>query len=143
MKMKLASIKQNNPIAFWICLWVSVVVLVAAVAVTLFFAFRGDEPISPREAYTKYCHPNYATYAAETDGLTVDTNPTNQKGVVVADAYTAIQNLNREYNLPDSLLQDMKATAQADGWQTLDSKQVMVMWNNHSVRGLEVVYYGK
>ena len=136
------NLKQSHPVAFWGCFAGTVVICGLLICLLVQGIAKSSTPISLQDAYTRYCHSNYATYSQEVDTLTVDTNPTNQKGAVVADAYTAIQNLNREYGFSDTLLQEMKA-AETENWQTRENKKMLVMWNCHPTRGLEVVYYGK
>lgn len=98
-----------------------------------------------KKLYKKHCLYTWADLGDDGSYLTVDTNPLDldDSGLYYSEAYYAIGDINKDLNLPDSLLKDMGATTGADGKQTEEFDKVIVSWKYHPNTGLEVTYKKK
>lgn len=115
-----------------------VISIVAVIAITL----GVKNQINFTELYEEYCESTWAEVGDDGSYLSIDTNPFDYKGIANFEAYTAIENVNEALDLPDSLLADMKQTTGLMGIQTeeFDDIGIVVKWNYHPDKGLEVTY---
>lgn len=72
--------------------------------------------------------------------LSIDTNPDDEEEVFISDAWSAIVEINRELNIPESIDEDMLHTTFNDGKQTEEFKNISVSWKYHPNKGIEVIY---
>lgn len=97
-----------------------------------------------KDLYNRYCNSVWASCGSDGSYLSLDTNPYDwdDDGVAYYEAYVAVQNINAELNLPDSLIEDMGSTSSLDGKQerTFSDVGVTVSWKYHPDKGLEVTY---
>lgn len=123
-----------------------VITAVALITVIIFIViiFSNSGP-DFKKLYKEYCNSIWAELGEDGSYLSIDTNPFDEEnnGVAYSTAYYAIENLNKELKLPDSLLKDMGNTTGSDGRQTREFDNVAVSWRYHPDYGLEVTYKKK
>ena len=103
-----------------------------------------------RAIYQKHCVNDegvcdWATVGADGSYLRVDTNPDDIDDYVGLDvilAHSAIQSINQDLGLPESLYEDMTHTNSLMGKQseTFEKQGLIVTWSYHPDNGLEVQY---
>ena len=92
--------------------------------------------------YDKYCSSTWADVADDGSYLSIDTSPYDT-GYFYDDAFKAIENVNKELGLPDSVIKNMESTRALDGRQTYTSGNITVSWSFHPNNGLEVLFESK
>ena len=131
--------KNNTPLIIGIVAAVAVVVVGAVIALGGFNSGPDFE-----ELYDEYCSSIWAEVGSDGSYLYIDTNPYNRDddGLAYPAAYTAIKQVNKALDLPESLTNDMGETTGADGKQseTFKEQGVVVSWRYHPDKGLEVTY---
>ena len=94
--------------------------------------------------YNEYCNSTWAEVGSDGSYLYIDTNPYDwdDDGIAYIDAYYAIEDINKELGLPESLIKDMGGTSSLDGKQTRTYEDIgrEVSWKYHPDNGLEVTY---
>ncbi|MBR6743312.1 MAG: zinc ribbon domain-containing protein [Clostridia bacterium] len=98
-----------------------------------------------KKIFDEYCDPIWAEVGSDKSYLHIDTNPYDEEdnGIAYYASYTAIENVNAELGLPDSLFDDMGKTTGNDGKQTEEFDDIKVSWKYHPDKGLEVTYKKK
>ncbi len=95
--------------------------------------------------FNEYCDPIWAEVGSDKSYLYIDTNPYDEEdsGIAYYESYTAIEKVNAELGLPESLFDDMGKTTGNDGKQFEEFDNVKVSWKYHPDKGLEVTYKKK
>ena len=121
---------------------VAVVAVIAVVVVVLLGG--GSSGPDFKKIYDEYCKSTWASFGEDGSYLKIDTNPDDKEdsGMVCVDAGLAIEEVNKELGLPDSLYSDMGETTWSMGKQneTFDEIGITVSWTYHPDKGLEVIY---
>lgn len=121
---------------------VAVVAVIAVVVVVLLGG--GSSGPDFKNIYDEYCKSTWASVGEDGSYLKIDTNPYDKEdsGVAYIDASLAIEEVNKELGLPDSLYSDMTETTWSMGKQseTFDEIGITVSWTYHPDKGLEVTY---
>lgn len=110
---------------------------------TLAKFFRGLTGPDFEKLYDKYCDSLWADVGSDGSYLSIDTNPINYKDYYKEEAFEAIKDVNRDLDLPDSLLESMEKTRALDGEKSETYGKVKVSWIYHPDTGLEVTYSKK
>ena len=96
------------------------------------------------QLYEDHCSSLWAEVGADGSYLFLDTNPydIDGMGALYRQAAEAMEQINKELGLPDSLYKEMITTVRADGKQseTFEEQGVTVSWTYHPDKGLEVTY---
>lgn len=118
-----------------------VVIGILIIAVVL---FSNNGP-NFKKIYKQHCDSIWADVGDDGSYLSIDTNPYDEEdnGIAYHEAYTAIENINRELGLPESLFEDMGRTSGNDGKQSEEFDKVIVSWKYHPDTGMEVIYRKK
>lgn len=82
----------------------------------------------------------YCKLANDGSYISIDTNPLDLDDYSASSAWSMIEELNYELDLPDSLKEKMIHTRALDGRQTATYEYVTVSWTYHPDQGLEVTY---
>lgn len=92
--------------------------------------------------YNKYCKSTWAKLGNDYSYLSIDTNPYDREEYSMSAANDAIEDINRELGLPESLREDMGQTSWSMGKQsqTFESIGLTVAWTYHPDKGLEITY---
>jgi len=95
-----------------------------------------------RKLYNDYCTSSWAEIGSDNSYLEIDDNPYDYDDYFISAADSAIQEINRQLNLPSSLYNDMLQTSWDMGKQreTYESIGIEVSWTYHPDKGLEVIY---
>lgn len=95
-----------------------------------------------KKIYNRHCSPLWSELGSDGSYLSIDTNPLDLEdtGVAYDSAYDAIQTVNEELGLPESVFEDMITTTSNDGKQTEEFGKLKVSWRYHPDKGLEVTY---
>lgn len=98
-----------------------------------------------KKIFKNYCEPSWAEVGSDGSYLYIDTNPDDLEDASLAyyEAYTAIEKINEELGLPDSLFEEMGQTTANDGKQSEEFRKFNVSWRYHPDKGLEVTYKKK
>ena len=98
-----------------------------------------------QKIYDTVCSPLWASVGSDGSYLTIDTNPFDEEdtGVAYSEAYDAIEVINEELGLPESLMEQMGATTGLMGRQSASYDNVDVSWSYHPDTGLVVTYSKK
>ena len=106
--------------------------------------YVGTKTPNFRTLYKTYCKTYWSIIGSDGSYLYIDTNPNDESDNALAypEAVEAIENINKELNLPESILNDMGQTTFLDGMQTqlFEKQKVSVSWRYHPDKGLEVTY---
>ena len=104
---------------------------------------QSEQPIFIK-LYNKYCIniPECAKVGSDGSYLSLDTNHYDIKHsyYYIDPVDTAIQNINRELGIPESVYQRMLHTNALQGRQTATYGKYSVSWTYHPDNGLEVIY---
>ena len=121
---------------------IGVVAVIVAIVVAIIAFSAGNSKPNFEEIYFEYCSSSWASYASDGTYLRVDTNPYDfdDEGLYYIEAYYAIEKINAELGLPESLLEEMVNTTGNMGKQSRVYDKVEVTWSYHPDRGLEVMY---
>lgn len=98
-----------------------------------------------KKIYNKQCNSIWADVGSDGSYLSIDTNPYDEEdnGIAYYESYTAIENINRELGLPESLFEAMGNTSGNDGKQSEEFDKIIVSWKYHPDTGMEVIYRKK
>lgn len=118
---------------------------VVIVAVVILIVSISNSGPNFKKIYKTHCSLLWAEVGSDGSYLCIDTNPDDEddNGLAYYEAYKAIENVNKELNLPDSLFADMGKTTSGDGKQSEEFDDVIVSWKYHPDNGLEVTYKKK
>lgn len=118
--------------------------VVVAIVVIVIVALSNSGP-NFKSIYKEHCSPLWASVGSDGSFLSIDTNPDDEEdnGIAYYAAYTAVETVNKELKLPDSLFQKMGNTTGADGKQSEEFDKIIVSWKYHPNAGLEVTYKKK
>ncbi len=122
-----------------------IIMIVAAIAVVgliLIVALSLNSGPNFKDIYKKHCDSTWAEVGSDGSYLSLDTNPFDEEdeGLAYYDAYKAIEEINKELGLPESLFADMGQTSSSDGKQMETFGEISVTWKYHPDYGLEVTY---
>lgn len=145
LKERFASLEPKKKKIFII---VASAVLVLLVALIIILNLNHGPDF--RAIYQKHCVNDegvcdWATVGADGSYLRVDTNPDDVDDYFGLDtilANSAIQSINQDLGLPESLYEDMGHTNSLMGKQseTFEKQGIIVTWSYHPNNGLEVQY---
>ena len=90
--------------------------------------------------YDTFCKSSFAKVASDGTYLYVDTNMYDKDDEFDYEAYMAIQNINEELGLPESVNKRMDETRSMDGIQTYEGDGFEISWTYHPDKGMEVTY---
>ena len=115
---------------------------VAIVVIMVVVISGGDPEVDFQKLYDEYCQFMWADVGSDGSYLRIDTNPYDQEddGLAYPSAYTAIKEVNKALDLPDSLINEMGETTGSDGKQSETFDNIIVTWKYHPDKGLEVTY---
>ena len=118
------------------------VVVAIIIAIIAFTAIGNASKPNFEEIYYEYCSSSWASCASDGTYLRVDTNPYDfdDEGLYYIEAYYAIEKINAELGLPESLLEEMVNTTGNMGKQSRVYEKLEVTWSYHPDKGLEVMY---
>ena len=122
---------------------ISVCVVVIAIIV-LIVAISNSGP-DLEKIYENHCDAIWADVGSDGSYLSIDTNPddVDGEGIAYYQSCVAIEEINKELGLPESLYEDMGKTTANEGKQTEEFDEIIVSWKYHPDSGLEVTYKKK
>ncbi len=118
---------------------------VAIIAIIILIVSVSNAGPNFKKIYREHCDSDWASVGSDGSYLYIDTNPDDEedKGIAYYAAYSAVDKVNKELKLPDSLFSDMGKTTGNDGKQTEEFDKIIVSWKYHPNKGLEVTYKKK
>ena len=145
-KKKLKQKKQNDKkLKMKHIILISIIsVLLIASIISIPIVIKHINRVDFKQVFEKHCNITWAKLLDNGDTLYVDTNPFDYEdsGTDYIQAYYALEKINAELGLPESLFEEMGRTSAIDGKQTEEypSKGIKVKWEYHPDYGLEVSY---
>lgn len=122
---------------------ISVCVVVIALIVLIVSISNSGPDLE--KIYNDHCNAIWAEVGSDGSYLFIDTNPddVDGEGIAYYQSCIAIEEINKELGLPESLYEDMSQTTGNDGKQTEEFDEIIVSWKYHPDTGLEVIYKKK
>lgn len=122
--------------------------IVALVIIALVFVFsigecgKRSKKVDFRDLYNKYCVSSWAECPTDNSYLKIDTNPYDydDEGIYYIEAYYAIEKINKDLGLPESLNSEIDNTTWDHGKQTKKFDNLVISWTYHPDKGLELMY---
>lgn len=144
-KSKLSAIKtkiKEKKVLVIIC---SIVLIAVVIGLIVALGRKsGSNEVDFKQLYDEYCSSTWADIASDGSYLFIDTNPYDEDddGLAYPAAYTAIQKINSDLGIPDSLAKNIEHTSSLDGKQseTFDELGITITWKYHPDKGLEIIY---
>lgn len=115
---------------------------IAAIAagVTLGFAFNLMHAPDLKEIASKYSDDAFCFVAEDGSYIEIDTDPSDIGEYIASDSLNAIEHINEELGLPESVYAHMTSTRALDGMQSYEKDNIGVRWTYHPDNGLEIIY---
>ena len=133
--------------------WILILFLCAVIIflVPVFIDYKESD--APTEQTTKVVRVTYEfaidmgiiECAIDNSYLKIDSDPYNNGGdgtlteIMASDAISIVEFFCDEYNIPTSVVEQMKTTSAIDGSQEKDYDQISFIWRYHPDNGLEVL----
>lgn len=115
---------------------------IAAIAagVALGFAFNLMHAPDLKEIASEYSDDAFCSVAEDGSYIEIDTDPSDLGEYITSGSLDAIEHINDELGLPESVYAHMTSTRALDGMQSYEKDGVEVRWTYHPDNGLEIIY---
>lgn len=108
--------------------------------VTLGFAFNLMHAPDLKEIAGEYSDDAFCFVAEDGSYIEIDTDPSDIGEYIASDSLDAIEHINEELGLPESVYAHMTSTRALDGMQSYEKDNIGVRWTYHPDNGLEIIY---